>query len=105
MFGSSPDLTGWAALVALGVVQLGLSYILFAAAVKHASALDSILVPTIEPLLNPDLGLLAAGGAPRTLGAGRRRDRADIGNRAFHPDGAHRRGRPRGRIRERRLPP
>ncbi len=53
MFGSTPDLTGWAALITLGVLQLGLSYILFAAAVKHASALDSILVPTIEPLLNP----------------------------------------------------
>jgi drug/metabolite transporter (DMT)-like permease len=53
MFGSTPDLTGWAALITLGVLQLGLSYTLFAAAVKHASALDSILVPTIEPLLNP----------------------------------------------------
>lgn len=53
MFGPTPDLTGWTALIALGVLQLGLSYALFAAAVKHASALDSILVPTIEPLLNP----------------------------------------------------
>jgi len=53
MFGPTPDLTGWTALVTLGVLQLGLSYTLFAAAVKHASALDSILVPTIEPLLNP----------------------------------------------------
>ena len=64
MFGSSPDLTGWAALVALGVVQLGLSYILFAAAVKHASALDSILVPTIEPLLNPIWVFLLLGERP-----------------------------------------
>ncbi len=64
MFGSSPDLTGWAALAALGVVQLGLSYILFAAAVKHASALDSILVPTIEPLLNPIWVFILLGERP-----------------------------------------
>jgi drug/metabolite transporter (DMT)-like permease len=64
MFGGTPDLTGWAALVTLGVVQLGLSYILFAAAVKHASALDSILVPTIEPLLNPIWVFLLLGERP-----------------------------------------
>ncbi len=64
MFGSTPDLTGWAALVTLGVVQLGLSYILFAAAVKHASALDSILVPTIEPLLNPIWVFILLGERP-----------------------------------------
>jgi drug/metabolite transporter (DMT)-like permease len=64
MFGSAPDLTGWAALAALGVFQLGLSYILFAAAVKHASALDSILVPTIEPLLNPIWVFILLGERP-----------------------------------------
>ena len=64
MFGRSPDLTGWAALTALGLLQLGLSYILFAAAVKHASALDSILVPTIEPLLNPIWVFLLLGERP-----------------------------------------
>lgn len=64
MFGPTPDVAGWAALGALGVVQLGLSYILFAAAVKHASALDSILVPTIEPLLNPIWVFLLLGERP-----------------------------------------
>ena len=44
--------------------QLGLSYILFSAAVKHASALDSILVPTIEPLLNPIWVFILIGERP-----------------------------------------
>ncbi len=64
MFGSAPDLTGWAALATLGIFQLGLSYILFSAAVKHASALDSILVPTIEPLLNPIWVFILIGERP-----------------------------------------
>jgi drug/metabolite transporter (DMT)-like permease len=64
MFGSMPGLIGWGALVALGVVQLGLSYILFAKAVKHATALDSIFVPIIEPLLNPVWVFLLLGERP-----------------------------------------
>jgi drug/metabolite transporter (DMT)-like permease len=64
MFGSAPDFTGWAALIALGVFQLGLSYALFSKAVKHATALDSILVPTVEPLLNPIWVFLLLGERP-----------------------------------------
>lgn len=44
---------GWAALVALGVVQLGVSYWLYARAIKHVTALEAVLIPVIEPILNP----------------------------------------------------
>jgi drug/metabolite transporter (DMT)-like permease len=64
MFSAMPDLTGWAALAGLGVFQLGISYILFSLAVKHATALDSVLVPTIEPLLNPIWVFLLLGERP-----------------------------------------
>lgn len=37
----------------LGIFQLGLAYILFAESVPHVSSLESILIPVIEPLLNP----------------------------------------------------
>jgi drug/metabolite transporter (DMT)-like permease len=37
----------------LGVFQLGISYVMFANAVKHVTALQANLVPVIEPLLNP----------------------------------------------------
>ncbi|MBN1572123.1 MAG: DMT family transporter [Deltaproteobacteria bacterium] len=53
MFKSMPDSKSWVGLILLGVFQLGLSYILYAAAIKHMTAIDSILIPTIEPLLNP----------------------------------------------------
>jgi drug/metabolite transporter (DMT)-like permease len=45
--------SGWAALFALGVVQLGVSYWLYARAIKHVTALEAVLIPVIEPILNP----------------------------------------------------
>lgn len=44
---------GWAALVTLGVVQLGMSYWLYARAIRHVTALEAVLIPVIEPILNP----------------------------------------------------
>lgn len=40
-------------LLLLGVFQLGLAYILFTEAAPKVSPLESILIPVIEPLLNP----------------------------------------------------
>ncbi len=45
--------SGWAALGALGVVQLGVSYWLYARAIRHVTALEAVLIPVIEPILNP----------------------------------------------------
>ena len=45
--------SGWAALITLGVVQLGFSYWLYARAIKHVTALEAVLIPVIEPILNP----------------------------------------------------
>jgi drug/metabolite transporter (DMT)-like permease len=53
MFGPGPDLRGWTALLILGVVQLTIPYILFSLAIRHVSALEALLVPIIEPILNP----------------------------------------------------
>jgi drug/metabolite transporter (DMT)-like permease len=50
---SSPTAAGWLGLVLLGVFQLGFSYILYAEAIKHVTALEATLVPVIEPILNP----------------------------------------------------
>ena len=59
-----PDLTGWAALVTLGCFQLGLSYVLYSIAVKHVTALEAILITTIEPILNPVWVFLLLGERP-----------------------------------------
>jgi len=40
-------------LLFLGVFQIGLSMVLFSAAIKHLTAIESILIQTLEPVLNP----------------------------------------------------
>ncbi len=60
-------ITGWGSLLALGVVQLGISYWLYARAIKHVTALEAVLIPVIEPILNPLLVLYALGERPTTL--------------------------------------
>ena len=37
----------------LGIVQLGFSYWLYARAIRHVTALEAVLIPVIEPILNP----------------------------------------------------
>jgi drug/metabolite transporter (DMT)-like permease len=51
--GPAPDWSGWVAIGCLGVFQLGLSYILYAATFKEVTALEGILIPMLEPVLNP----------------------------------------------------
>ena len=48
-----PDARGWAALVALGVVQQAAAYLCYAAAIRHAKAIEVMLIPIIEPILSP----------------------------------------------------
>lgn len=53
MFGSSLSFTGWLGILFLGIFQLGLSFVLYSAAIKKVRALDAILVGALEPILNP----------------------------------------------------
>lgn len=53
MFQSMPSAKSWLGLGLLGIFQLGFSYILFSIAIKNVSALESVLIPMIEPILNP----------------------------------------------------
>jgi len=64
MLGSGPDLAGWIALGLLGVFQLGLSYVLYSVAIKHVTALEAIIITTIEPILNPLWVFLMLGERP-----------------------------------------
>ncbi|HPF58319.1 MAG TPA: DMT family transporter [Candidatus Competibacteraceae bacterium] len=64
MFQFMPDLSSWFGLVLLGVVQLGLPYILFALALRHVRAVEGILIPMIEPVLNPVWVFLMMGEKP-----------------------------------------
>jgi drug/metabolite transporter (DMT)-like permease len=59
-----PDVKGLSCLLLMGTLQLGLPYILYARAIKRVTALDSILIPIIEPILNPLWVLLLIGERP-----------------------------------------
>ncbi|WP_240985735.1 DMT family transporter [Acididesulfobacillus acetoxydans] len=64
LFQSWPNATGWFYLSILGTVQLGVSYILYAKAIKHATALEAVLILILEPILNPVWVFLFLGEAP-----------------------------------------
>ena len=55
------DIQSWVSIIFLGVIQLGFSYIFFSIAIKYVKALDAIIYPVIEPLVNPILTFLFLG--------------------------------------------
>jgi drug/metabolite transporter (DMT)-like permease len=64
MFESMPDMRSWMGLSLLGTFQLGLSYVLYSIAIKRVSALEGVLVPIVEPVLNPLWVFLLVGERP-----------------------------------------
>lgn len=64
MIGSTIDTSSLIGLLLLGVFQLGIPYILFTYALKHVTALEAILIPVIEPILNPLWVSLFLGEVP-----------------------------------------
>jgi drug/metabolite transporter (DMT)-like permease len=60
----APDVRDLSWLLILGALQLGLPYVLYAKAIRHVTALDSILIPIIEPILNPLWVFLLIGERP-----------------------------------------
>lgn len=48
-----PGASDWLALLALGVVQQAAAYLCYAWAIRHATALEAMLIPVIEPVLSP----------------------------------------------------
>lgn len=57
------ELQPWLLTLTLGILQLGIPYIMFTIAIKQVSALDAIIYPTIEPIVNPVLVYLIIGEA------------------------------------------
>lgn len=66
MFRQMPTATDALGLVGLGVVSLGIGHALFSYGIKRVRALESVLIPSIEPLINPMWVFLATGEAPGT---------------------------------------
>ena len=61
MVQAEPSGTDWIGLLLLGVFQLGLSYACYVVAIKHVTAMEAILIPALEPILNPLWTLLFMG--------------------------------------------
>jgi drug/metabolite transporter (DMT)-like permease len=59
-----PTAYDWLGLVLLGVFQLGLSYVVYSIAIKRVTAIEGILIPIIEPVLNPLWVMLVLGEVP-----------------------------------------
>jgi drug/metabolite transporter (DMT)-like permease len=51
--GDLPTSQDMGILLTLGVVQLGIPYVLYGIAVRYVTALEASMVPVIEPILNP----------------------------------------------------
>lgn len=64
LFSSGVDTFNITGSVVLGVFQLGLPYLLYSIALKKVRAIDGILIPIIEPILNPLWVFLFNGEAP-----------------------------------------
>jgi drug/metabolite transporter (DMT)-like permease len=62
-----PDSGSWGILLILGIFQIGIPYILYSHAIKHVTALEGILIPIIEPILNPIWVFLFNGEKPGTF--------------------------------------
>jgi drug/metabolite transporter (DMT)-like permease len=67
MFGQMPGAKSWLGLLLLGVFQLGIPYLLYVKAIRHVTALEAVLIPVIEPLLNPLWVMLTIGEKPSGL--------------------------------------
>ncbi len=59
-----PGASDWLALLALGVGQQAVAYLCYASAIRHATALEAMLIPVIEPVLSPIWVAIAIGERP-----------------------------------------
>jgi drug/metabolite transporter (DMT)-like permease len=66
MFDQVPTPMDWLGLAGLGIISLGAGNAVFSYAIKRVRALEAVLIPSIETLLNPMWVFLATGEVPGT---------------------------------------
>jgi len=62
-----PGSTSFYVLIYLGLFQLGLAYVLYIKALKNLTTVETIIIPIIEPLLNPLIVAVFIGEIPGVL--------------------------------------
>jgi drug/metabolite transporter (DMT)-like permease len=68
-FQTTADPVAWGAIIALGIVQVGLAYVFFSKGIKRTAALLACLITAIEPVLNPILVALFTKERPGPFAA------------------------------------
>ncbi len=63
----APDAEGLSYIAILGVVQIGIPYILYSIALRRATALEGVLLTMLEPVLSPLWVMLVIHETPGTL--------------------------------------
>jgi len=64
IFQEPPTTVSLPPLLYLGIIQLALPFFLYSTAIKYITAIDAVLIQTIEPLLNPVWVFLVIGETP-----------------------------------------
>jgi drug/metabolite transporter (DMT)-like permease len=64
MCAAMPDAVSWGLLLIAGVGQLGLPLVLYGKAIPHVRAMEAVLIPVLEPVLNPVWVLVFVGEVP-----------------------------------------
>jgi drug/metabolite transporter (DMT)-like permease len=54
----------WLILLYLGILQIGISYLLYARSIRHLHAIEAVLIQSLEPVLNPIWVFLVIGEKP-----------------------------------------
>ena len=67
LLGAAPSAADWLGMLFLGIFQIGIPSILIAVAIKKLTAVEAILIQTLEPVLNPVWVLLVIGEMPTSL--------------------------------------
>jgi drug/metabolite transporter (DMT)-like permease len=62
-----PNAEGLSYIALLGIVQIGIPYILYSRAMKYATALEGVLLTMLEPVLSPLWVMLALNETPGTM--------------------------------------
>ena len=64
---ASPTPGDWAGILFLGVLQLGIPFIMMSVAIKWLTAVEAVLIQTLEPIFNPIWVFLVIGETPSWL--------------------------------------
>ena len=64
---AAPTAADWSGMLFLGIFQIGLPSILIALAIKKLTAVEAVLIQSLEPILNPVWVVLVIGEMPTPL--------------------------------------